>query len=195
MYYVTSINQSEMRENSLKNLNRFKKKKKIKNKKVTFKMLVCTFIKFWLNISLKMIDWVYYVTKILNKLHFWLAPCVDLCSCFEYCYALCFNNPVLHFFVYHQIYPPCFHFIKNNTPFLNELLHDKTNKLTCAPSRDSDQPGHPSSLMRAFVVRMKKHWAFNYLLSEDWSDRADAQAGLSICWAHMSFCWFCRAAA
>ena len=31
--------------------------------------------------------------------------------------------------------------------------HDKTNKMTCAPSEDSDQPGHPPSLIRVFVVR------------------------------------------
>ena len=29
---------------------------------------------------------------------------------------------------------------------LNEPLYDKTNKMTCAPSEDSDQPGHPPSL-------------------------------------------------
>ena len=29
---------------------------------------------------------------------------------------------------------------------INEPLHDKTNKMTCAPSKDSDQPGHPPSL-------------------------------------------------
>ena len=46
-----------------------------------------------------------------------------------------------------------------------ELPHDKTNKMTCAPSEDSDQPGHPPSLIRVFAVRMKKHWALNYLLS------------------------------
>ena len=27
-----------------------------------------------------------------------------------------------------------------------ELQHDKTNKMTCVPSEDSDQPGHPPSL-------------------------------------------------
>ena len=26
----------------------------------------------------------------------------------------------------------------------NEPPHDKTNKVTCASSKDSDQPGHPS---------------------------------------------------
>ena len=25
-----------------------------------------------------------------------------------------------------------------------------------------------------------------------WSDWADAQADLNLCWAHRSFCWFCR---
>ena len=29
----------------------------------------------------------------------------------------------------------------------NEPSHDKTNKMTCAPSEDSDQPGHPPSLI------------------------------------------------
>ena len=31
--------------------------------------------------------------------------------------------------------------------------HDKTNKMICAPSEDSDQPGYPPSLNKAFVVR------------------------------------------
>ena len=31
--------------------------------------------------------------------------------------------------------------------------HDKTNRMTCAPSEDSDQPGHPPSLIRVFAVR------------------------------------------
>ena len=39
-----------------------------------------------------------------------------------------------------------------------ELPHDKTNKMACAPSEDSDQPGHPPSLIRVFAVCMKKHW-------------------------------------
>ena len=32
------------------------------------------------------------------------------------------------------------------------------------------------------------HWAHK----EDW---VDAQADLSLCWAHRSFCWFCHAVA
>ena len=35
-----------------------------------------------------------------------------------------------------------------------EPPHDKTNKIACAPSEDSDQPGHPPSLIRVYAVRM-----------------------------------------
>ena len=53
---------------------------------------------------------------------------------------------------------------------LYEPPHDKINKIACAPSEDSDQPGHPPSLITA-------------------------QADLSLRWAHMPFCWFCHEAA
>ena len=33
-----------------------------------------------------------------------------------------------------------------------EPPHDKTNKMTFVPSEDSDQPGHPPSLIRVFAV-------------------------------------------
>ena len=36
-----------------------------------------------------------------------------------------------------------------------EPHRDKTNKMACAPSEDSDQPGHPPSLIRVFAVRLK----------------------------------------
>ena len=29
--------------------------------------------------------------------------------------------------------------------------YNKTNKMTCVPSKDSDQPGHPPSLIRVFA--------------------------------------------
>ena len=35
----------------------------------------------------------------------------------------------------------------------------------CAPSEDSDQPGHSPSLIRVVAVRMKKAWILNYPLS------------------------------
>ena len=45
-----------------------------------------------------------------------------------------------------------------------EPPRDKTNKMACAPSEDSDQPGYPPSLIRVFAVRMKKAWVFSYQL-------------------------------
>ena len=53
----------------------------------------------------------------------------------------------------------------------------------CAASEDSDQPGHPPSLIRVFTVRMKKASILSYLLGAEqrlWSDWADAQADLSL---------------
>ena len=64
----------------------------------------------------------------------------------------------------------------------------------CAPSEDSDQPGHPPILIRVFAVRMKnknkKPWVLSYPLGAQrrlWSDWADAQADLSLRWAHTQF--------
>ena len=36
----------------------------------------------------------------------------------------------------------------------NEPHRDKTNKMACAPSEDSDEPGHSLSLIRVFAVRL-----------------------------------------
>ena len=74
-----------------------------------------------------------------------------------------------------------------------EPPHDKTNKVACAPSEDSDQPGHPPSLIRVFAVRMKKAWVLSYPWSAQrrlWSDWADAQADRSLRWAHSHFVGF-----
>ena len=67
----------------------------------------------------------------------------------------------------------------------------------CAPSKDSDQPGHPPSLIKVFAVHLisTKDPSFLHADSEDWSDWADAQTDLSFHWAHRPYCWFCCAAA
>ena len=57
-----------------------------------------------------------------------------------------------------------------------------------APSEDSDQ-----SLIRVFAVRRKKPWILIYQLNAQrrlWSDWADAQANLSLRWAHTHFVGF-----
>ena len=63
----------------------------------------------------------------------------------------------------------------------------------CAPSKDSDQPGHLPSMIRVFAVHMKKAWVLSYPLSalrRLWSDWADAQADLSLRWVHTYFVGF-----
>ena len=39
------------------------------------------------------------------------------------------------------------HLIRKHVNIINEPLHDKTNKMTFVPSKDSDQPGQPPSLI------------------------------------------------
>ena len=83
--------------------------------------------------------------------------------------------------------------LKDNDNQIFEPHHDRTNKMTCAPSEDSDQPGHLPSLIRVFTVHMKKALVLSYPLSTQrrlWSDWADAQADLRLHWVHRSFCWF-----
>ena len=63
----------------------------------------------------------------------------------------------------------------------------------CVSSEDSDQPGHPPSLISVFAARMKKPWILSYPLSAQRrlsSDWADAQADLSLRWAHTHFIGF-----
>ena len=55
---------------------------------------------------------------------------------------------------------------------LNEPRHKKTNKMECASSDDSDQPGHPLSLIKVLAIH-KVH-----------SAEEGAQADPSLRWAH-----------
>ena len=47
-----------------------------------------------------------------------------------------------------------------------EPPHDKTNKMTFVPSEDSDQPGHPPSLIRVFAVRSVGSLELNFASGE-----------------------------
>ena len=86
---------------------------------------------------------------------------------------------------------------------MKKLTHRHENKIwaaswqnqqnDCAPSKDSDQPGHPPSLIRVFAVHMKKAWVLGYPLSAQrrlWSSWMDAQADLSLHWVHSQFVGF-----
>ena len=74
----------------------------------------------------------------------------------------------------------------------NEQVHDKTNKMACAPSEDSDQLGHPPSLIRAFAVH-----SMGRLLLADNKDSALTgwMPRLIGVFAGCRFCRFCDALA
>ena len=70
----------------------------------------------------------------------------------------------------------------------NEPEREKTDFLTGSSNVDLDQPTHPRSLIRVFVVRMK-NCILGYPKCTQWrflTDSANAQTDLSIRWAHMS---------
>ena len=74
----------------------------------------------------------------------------------------------------------------------------QTKKMACAPSEDSDQPGHPPSLIRVFAVRMENTWILN--LSIGCSAKTLIRLGGGPGWSESSlgarsFCWFCHEAA
>ena len=69
----------------------------------------------------------------------------------------------------------------------------ENQQMSSAHSEDSDQHRHPPNLIRVFTVHMKKAWVLNYPLSTQrrlWSDWAEAQADLSLRWAHSRFIGF-----
>ena len=114
-------------------------------------------------------------------------------------YSLNMNLFGLHFCHTWRLLTLSLHRAHSNTKtiLLYQPPRDKTNKMACAPSEDSDQPGHPPSLIRVFALRMKKAWVLSYPLSAQrrlWLDWADAQADMSLRWAHIPFCWFCHEA-
>ena len=74
--------------------------------------------------------------------------------------------------------------------FLFEPRHDKTNKMSVRPAKTQISLGIRLSV---FPVRMKKAWVLSYPFSAQrrlWSDWPDAQADLSLRWAHCHFIGF-----
>ena len=70
-----------------------------------------------------------------------------------------------------------------------EPAHDKTIRMTCSPSE-----AHINLDIRPVWSKCSLCAATHWAHSKDWSEWANAQADMSLRWAHRSFCWFCRAA-
>ena len=75
---------------------------------------------------------------------------------------------------------------------ITEPQHDKTNKMSVRPAKTQIslgiRPVWSESSLSAWrnLWSLATHWAH----SEDWSDWADAQADLSLRWAHTHFVGF-----
>ena len=81
----------------------------------------------------------------------------------------------------------------NNPCRMKRAATWQNQQTECVPSEDSDEPGHPPSLIRVFAIRMRKPWVISCPLNAQrrlWSDWADAQADLSLHWAHTHFVGF-----
>ena len=73
-----------------------------------------------------------------------------------------------------------------------EPWHDKTNKMAVRLAKTQIRLGI-RPVWSVFTVRMKKFWVLSYPLNAQrrlWSDWADAQADLSLRWAHTHFVGF-----
>ena len=80
---------------------------------------------------------------------------------------------------------------------LLEPRRDKTSKVTVRPAKTQISLGirpvwSESSLCTQWVAKVP---SFLHVDSEDSDLCADAQADLSLRWAHMPYCWFCHEAA
>ena len=79
---------------------------------------------------------------------------------------------------------------KSNLNYLNNWAATWQNQQNeCEPCEDSDQPGHPPSLIRVFAVSSMSSYGPVSSCGQrrHWSDWADAQADLRLCWAHTHF--------
>ena len=70
----------------------------------------------------------------------------------------------------------------------------KPTKMAYAPSEDSDQPGHLSSLISLRCLRCPHAESLGPYLPTECRAKTD-QTGWSLRWAHMPLCWFCHALA
>ena len=80
-------------------------------------------------------------------------------------------------------------FSQVSAKFIDEPEHDKTYSETCAPSKDSDQPAHPRSLIRVFADRMYLLQPSSYPKKDKRKPLTywvDVQADQSLCWLHRS---------
>ena len=78
--------------------------------------------------------------------------------------------------------------------WIYEPRHDKTPKNECAPSEDSDQPGHPPSLIRVFACAQWVAKGPRFLHAD--SKNSDQTGRMpKLIWVFAGLCWFCHVVA
>ena len=77
---------------------------------------------------------------------------------------------------------------KGKRCYIDGPEREKTYLLTCASNKDSNQIAHPRSLIRVFVVRMKKlcFLTIKNAPNENSDETTNAHADLNLHWVHMS---------
>ena len=117
------------------------------------------------------------VGRVDYELSFLLVWVCYVQRCPEFNSLIEFYHPVQHYECHARMFI-----------FLFEPPQDKTNKKTCVPSEDSDQPEHPLSLNRIFAVCAKDSQGHKASLCGQWRL-------IRLCLGHRSFCWFFHAVA
>ena len=101
-------------------------------------------------------------------------------------------GPLACFVSYFKCWNEILLYIRNEHKTVHEPRHHKTNNVRVRRAKT-----HLPRLIRVFAVRSMGSYGpkLFHADGEDWSDWADAQADLSLRWAHIPFCWFCHEAA
>ena len=94
-----------------------------------------------------------------------------------------------------KCYNPCYAVVL--LKFLKWATTWQNQQNECAPSEDSDQPGHPPSLIRIFATRMKKAWslATHWAHSEDYIRLGGCPGWSESSLGAQSLYWFCHVSA
>ena len=114
---------------------------------------------------------------------------IVMCHAYESQLFIVILNSVLYFGVMVLI------LIRGNDA--SEPPHDKTNKMAVRPAKIQISPGIRPVWSESSLSAWRKLGSFTTLWAHSrlWSNWADAQADLSLRWAHIPFCCFCLEAA
>ena len=142
-----------------------------------------------------LIVWKIIKTECHGVRTFLLAVSHGANTCFRRCLPWSVNFLSDNFHLHRPHAPNKFCLVPKHTKFL-EPPHDKTNKWHMRPAKTQISLGiRPVWSEYSLCAQwLAKDPSFLHTDSEDWSDWADAQADLSLRWAHMPFGWFCNEA-